>query len=480
MKHTIKPLKPTANHLVAVLVHSGNLAAAEKLVRKFYDRNMRIPRSAGEKGSRRLHLTDNRNFVFVGLGKGNAITSEDVRRAASSVVTLAHEQKFFRVTFVAAPTFESEHLSAIAEGAMLTDYQFGVYLPGEKLRQRLSMLVLTTNKEDLEAVNRGARIAEATCYTRDLVNEPVNTLNAVELANRAEALGKQFGFRTEVLNKAKIQSLKMGGLLAVNAGSVDPPTFTIMEWKPKNAVNKKPVVLVGKGVTYDTGGLSLKETPGSMDTMKCDMAGAAAVIGTMCGLAALQIPVHVIGLAPATDNRPGFNAMAPGDVLRMYDGTTVEMLNSDAEGRLLLADALAYAKKYNPGLVIDLATLTGAAIIVIGNNGTVMTSTASDKVTHDLMNSGERTGERMVRMPLWEEFKESLRSDIADMRNIGGKPAGSITPAIFLQHFTNYPWIHLDIAGPAFITAQDSYRGKWATGVGVRLLLDFLSTYSEE
>jgi leucyl aminopeptidase len=325
------------------------------------------------------------------------------------------------------------------------------------------------------AVSEAVKVAKAVCITRDLVNEPVVSLTAQELSNRASKLGKEFGFHTEVFNKAKIQSLKMGGLLAVNAGSPDPPTFTILEYKPKNATNKKPIVLVGKGVVFDTGGLSLKETPGSMDSMKCDMAGAGAVIGTLCALSSLKLPVHVIGLIPATDNRPGGNAITPGDVITMHNGTTVEILNTDAEGRLILADALSYAKKYNPELVIDLATLTGAAVIIIGNGGTVMASTASAAVNEALLESGERVYERMVHLPLWEEFKDQLKSDIADLKNIGGKPAGSLTAAKFLEQFTSFPWIHLDIAGPAFLASPDSYRGKNGTGVGVRLLTDFIS-----
>jgi len=286
-------------------------------------------------------------------------------------------------------------------------------------------------------------------------------------------MGKHAGFSVEVLNKAKIKQLKMGGLLAVNAGSVDEPTFSIMEYKPKNPKNKNPYVLVGKGVVYDTGGLSLKPTPNSMDLMKCDMAGGAAVGCAMYAIAKAKLNVHVIGLVPATDNRPGFNAFAPGDVITMMDGTTVEMLNSDAEGRMILADALHYAKRYKPELTIDLATLTGAAAAAIGSFGIVGMGNAKQKQKDKLYTSGFNVHERIAEFPFWEEYDELIKSDIADQKNLGGPYGGSITAGKFLVKYTDYPYYHLDIAGPAFLTGKDSYRGKGGTGYGVRLLFDF-------
>ena len=269
----------------------------------------------------------------------------------------------------------------------------------------------------------------------------------------------------------------MGGLLAVNKGSQDPPTFNILEYKAKNAKNKKPLILVGKGVVYDTGGLSLKPTPNSMDTMKCDMAGAAAVAGAMYAVAKAKLPVHVIGLIPATDNRPGEKAYTPGDVITMYSGLTVEVLNTDAEGRMILGDALSYAKKFNPELVIDLATLTGAAVAAIGTFGSVVMGTGENKMDK-LKQSGDHVFERLAEFPFWEEYDELIKSDIAEIKNIGGPYGGSITAGKFLHRFTDYPWIHIDIAGPAFLNASDSYRGKGGTGVGVRLLFDFIKNYS--
>jgi leucyl aminopeptidase len=249
-----------------------------------------------------------------------------------------------------------------------------------------------------------------------------------------------------------------------------------MEYKPAKAKNKKPYVLVGKGVVYDTGGLSLKPTANSMDMMKCDMAGAAAVGCALYAIAKAKLDVHVIGLVPATDNRPGFNAFAPGDIITMMDGSTVEMLNSDAEGRMILADALHYAKRYKPELTIDIATLTGAAMAAIGNFAIVGMGTAAEKQKEAIKQSGLNVFERIAEFPFWDEYADLIKSDIADQKNLGGPLAGAITAGKFLEKFTDYPYYHLDIAGPAFIPAKDGYRAKGGTGVGVRLFFDLLKT----
>lgn len=263
--------------------------------------------------------------------------------------------------------------------------------------------------------------------------------------------------------------------MAVNKGSIDPPTFTVMEYKPARAVNKSPIVLVGKGIVYDTGGLSLKSTANSMDHMKCDMGGAAAVAGTMYAIAKNKSKVHVVGLVPATDNRPGLNAYAPGDIVRMRDGLSVEVMNTDAEGRMVLADGLSWAKNYKPELVIDLATLTGAALRTVGPTGVAAMEKDSGKHLDRLRDSGNKVYERLFEMPLWREYREMLKSDIADIKNLGGPFAGAQTAGKFLEHFTDFPWIHLDIAPVAWSYHLEGYRLKNGTGAGVRLLFDFLS-----
>jgi len=322
-------------------------------------------------------------------------------------------------------------------------------------------------------------IIDASYAVRTLVNEPLSYLTATQLAKEIAAMGKQAGFKVRTLNKAQIVKEKMGGILSVNRGSIDPPTFSIMEYKPAKTINKKPIVLIGKGVVYDTGGLSLKPTPNSMDRMKSDMSGAALVAGAMYTAAKLKLPLHIVALVPATDNRPGENAYVPGDVVKMYSGATVEVLNTDAEGRMLLGDALHFAKRYKPELVIDFATLTGAASAAVGEHGIVCMGTADDKTKQSFAASGTRQYERLVEYPLWDEYGEQIRSDVADIKNIGGSTGGAITAGKFLQHFTDYPWMHFDIAGVSFATAKKGYLTPGGTGYGMRMLIDFLLHYGK-
>jgi len=363
---------------------------------------------------------------------------------------------------------------AFVEGMALSNYKFTNHKSKKEKKKNITIYVY--KNDDSNTLLEIERLANAVKLTKDLVNTPFSHLKATDLARLAKEAGKNSGFKTTIFNKKKIQSLKMGGLLAVNQGSIDEPTFSILEWKPKNAKNKKPIILVGKGIVYDTGGLSLKPTKG-MDIMKVDMAGAGTVIGAMHAIASNKIPKHVIGLVPATDNRPSGNAYAPGDVVTMFNKSTVEVLNTDAEGRMILADALSYAEKYNPKIVIDLATLTGAAARAIGHFGIVSMQKNAKKYHEELEGAGHRTHERLAEMPFWDDYDELIKSDIADIKNIGGPFAGAITAGKFLSNFINYPWIHLDIAGPAYVTSKYGYRGKGATGMGVRLLYEFVKKH---
>lgn len=370
---------------------------------------------------------------------------------------------------------EKEILLALAEGFLLGAYRFSKYFTKENAKEQfVEQLFVYSQRVEEKDLTELSNIVDAVYAVRDMVNEPVSELNAVMLAHTIEEHCTSVGCKVEIFDKAKIEALKMGGLLAVNKGSVDPPSFTIVEWKPDNAINAQPIVLVGKGIVYDTGGLSLKPTGDSMDYMKSDMSGAAIVAGVMKAVAANKLPIYLIALAPATDNRPSGNAYAPGDVVTISNGTTVEVLNSDAEGRMILADALVFAKKYNPQLVIDLATLTGAASVAIGPYALVAMGTASEEVKSRLNDSAFRVFERLVEFPLWSEYGELIKSDIADLKNVGGKYAGAITAGKFLEYFTDYPWMHFDIAGVAFNKSKDSYRVKGGTGFGLRLLYDFL------
>jgi leucyl aminopeptidase len=400
---------------------------------------------------------------------------EKCRKAGDGFLSSVNKHKLERVVLVDLAN-QNELILALAEGMALGNYQFLKYRKEKKKEQNtLNEIAIVSNGLTAGQVNALENVVDGVCRARTLVNEPQSYLTATRLAAEFVKLGIEGGFKVSVLNKARIKSLKMGGLLAVNQGSIQPPTFTIMEWKPRNAKNKKPYVLIGKGVVYDTGGLSLKPTPSSMDYMKSDMAGAAAVACAIYTIAKNKLPIHVIALVPATDNKLAEDAYVPGDVITMMSGLTVEVLNTDAEGRLILGDALHFAKRFKPELVLDFATLTGAAAAAVGPYGIVCMGTAGEESRIQLRKSGEYIYERLAEFPFWDEYDELIKSDIADMKNIGGPVGGAITAGKFLQRYTDYPWMHFDIAGPSFLHANASYRGKGGTGVGVRLLSHFFA-----
>lgn len=397
---------------------------------------------------------------------------EQLRLFGNKALALANQHKYNQL-HIDAVGFNSDEMYAIAEGAALSNYQFLQY-KSEKSINTVAEISVGSNHLSKTQIEQLSIITESVFMARNWVNTPVMDLDAVGFAKQMEKAAKSAGIKTEVLTKKQIQSLKMGGLLAVNLGSKTPPTFTIMEYKPAKCVNKQPLVLVGKGVVYDTGGLSLKPTPNSMDHMKCDMAGGATVAAAIYAIAKAKLPYYVVALVPATDNRPGEMAYTPGDVITMYDKQTVEVLNTDAEGRMLLGDALAYAKKYKPELVMDFATLTGAAAAAIGPFATVFMGTANEEVKQNLKQIGQTLHERLAEFPFWDDYADLLKSDIADMKNIGGPIAGAITAGKFLEKFTDYPWLHFDIAAPAYLDKPEGYRPKNGTGTGVRLIFEFV------
>ncbi len=406
-----------------------------------------------------------KHYMYVVKTKGKNL--EEIRKAANKIHTAVKNEE--EITVIGQ---KDDFLEAFIEGIYLSDYQFLKYF-SDKDKKKNKLKSVRVKGISQKKIDELKNVIESVLWARTLVNEPVSYLDAVRLAMEIQKKRVDDGLKIKVLHKKEIEELGMGGLLAVNKGSEIPPTFTIMEWKPKNAKNKKPIVLVGKGVVYDTGGLSLKPTPHSMDLMKSDMGGAAMMAGTMDALAKNKVPVYVVALIPATDNRPGKNAYAPGDIVKMYDGTTVEVLNTDAEGRMILADAIAYANKYKPEVIIDAATLTGAAVRAIGDKAAIFMGNAPRKYFKQLEKSGNKVHERLVEFPFWDEWTEEMKSDIADLKNIGGGNAGMITAGKFLEHFAKQHYIHIDIAGPAFLESAQDYKGKGGTGFGVRLLYDF-------
>lgn len=408
---------------------------------------------------------------------------EELRKTAYNLRKLIKENNHSDLVITSEMAYKGA-IEDFAEGLLLSFYAFDKYKtePGkEKNKNYPSRLLLQGGIEDSE-INWLIDITDAVYFTRDLIKEPVNQLNATSLAGEIKKRGESAGFSVEVLTKGKIEALKMGGLLAVNKGSVDPPVFCILEWHPANSLNTKPIVLTGKGVVYDTGGLNIK-TGEYMSGMNGDMAGAAIVTGVLYMVAKTKIPLHIIGLIPSTDNRPGGNAYTQGDIITMFNKTTVEVGNTDAEGRLILADAISYASKYSPELIIDIATLTGSAAMTFGNQAIAVMTNADRKYFKLLEECGNDVYERIAELPFWDEYGELLKSDNADLKNIGGREAGAIIAGKFLEHFAEFPLIHLDIAGTEMLKKDNFYRLKGGVASGLRLLSTFLrriaSGYSE-
>ncbi len=416
-------------------------------------------------------------FIYIKAEKEKHYTDENIRKAAFKINNELNSAKSKKILLINAET-DSKNTYSFLEGFLLSNYSFNKYFFKEKDNktkyvEEVKIFDKTLKTSSLEKL---LTIIEGVYIARDLVNEPFNSLNSIDLSKKIKELSNEAGFEAEILNKKQIEALKMGGILAVNKASDIPPTFTIMQWKPEKHKNEKPIIIVGKGIVFDSGGYSLK--PGQyMEDMKIDMAGAAATIATLYIVSKLKLPVYLIGFVPSTDNLIGKNGYVPGDIITMHNGMTVEIKNTDAEGRLILADALSYAKKYNPALVIDLATLTGAASRAIGDLACAMMTNADKKVRKTFRKSGNETFERVMEFPLWKEYNDMIKSDIADLKNIGGAEAGHITAAKFLENFTDYPWVHLDIAPNASLDKLSDYRGKGATGIPVRLLINFIENF---
>jgi leucyl aminopeptidase len=405
---------------------------------------------------------------------------EELRRTSYNLKNLIKENNHSELVITSHDAYKGA-VEDFAEGLLLSVYSFEKYKTvedkGEKKNYPKKLLLHgDIDDSDIEWLSD---LTDAVYFTRDLINEPVNHLNATALAGEIKKIGESAGFMVEVLTKGKIEALKMGGLLAVNKVSVDPPVFCILEWHPAKCVNNKPFILVGKGIVYDTGGLNIK-TGEHMAGMNGDMAGAAIVTGVLHTAAKTGMPLHIIGLVPSTDNRPGGNAYTQGDIITMYNKMTVEIGNTDAEGRLILADAISYASKYNPELIIDIATLTGSAAMTFGNQAIAVMTNADRKYFNILEECGKDVYERISELPLWDEYGELLKSDIADLKNIGGREAGAIIAGKFLERFAGFPLIHLDIAGTEMLRKDDFYRLKKGPGSGLRLLSAFLKRVAAE
>jgi leucyl aminopeptidase len=418
--------------------------------------------------------------IVVGIGKAQDLTLDKVRQAAGTAAKKARELGCKSVATVAIGAGgggldPQSAAQATVEGMVLGLYEFRVHksTPAENGAIE-SVTLVELDAARLPAVKQGARVgrilADATNFTRDLVNQPSNHMTPHILAHAAQDMAAKNGLKCQVFNVEQIAELGMGAMLGVTKGSDEPPQFIILEHKPDVG---QPVIFVGKGITFDSGGISLKPGEG-MGAMKGDMAGAAAVIGAMQAVAQLDLPLHVVALAPACENLPSGHAYKPGDVLKAMNGKTIEVISTDAEGRLILADALCYADRYKPSAVVDLATLTGACVVALGENVAAGIFSNDDALSAKLREAGTQAGEKLWPLPLYEEYKDKIKSEVADMKNTGGRSGGVGTSAIFLKEFTSYPWAHLDIAAMDFDDKGGPYQPKGATGFGVRTLVEFL------
>jgi leucyl aminopeptidase len=410
-------------------------------------------------------------ILFVGLGKKDKVSSEQVIQAGGKAAAYLRNMGMQRLS-LSTSLLSSLDLSAadFVEGALLGIYTFKKYIEEKDKKKIKSLTVLSKNSNDLAAKLRYAGVvSSAVCSARDLINTPANDMTPTHLAETARSLRKA-NLSVKVLEKRDVSKLGMGAYLSVAKGSKEPPKFIILEYK---GVKGPPLVLIGKSITFDSGGISLKPADG-MEKMKYDMAGGAAVLGIFKALSELRLPVHVIGILPATENLIGESATRPGDVVRAINGKTIEIISTDAEGRMTLADAIAYARRFKPKGIIDIATLTGACSIAFGNVAIAMMG--NDRELLDIIKrSGDNVYERVWEMPLFKEYGEYIISEIADCKNSGGRSGSLMSSAYFLSEFAgDVPWVHLDIAGTAWQEKERPYSPKGASGIGVRLIINLI------
>ena len=417
--------------------------------------------------------------ALIGAGKAEEFDAERLRRMASTAALAARQRQVKRLAFAHRGQMDAAAgVQAIAEGVLLANFRADRYKSGDRgagLLEELTVLMPGGDPSLARAVERGRILGECCNLSRDLCNEPSNVLTPAVFADRAAALGREAGLAVEILDEKEIARLGMGLLLGVARGSAEPPRVIVLRHDPPGAQSAPVLGLVGKGVTFDTGGISIKPADG-MERMKDDMAGGAAVVCAMRALALLGAPIKVVGVVPATENMPGGRAIKPGDVLTGASGKTVEVINTDAEGRLILGDGLWYAQRLGATHLVDVATLTGACVVALGKAASGLFG-QPDAWVDVVRSTALRAGDRCWPMPLYEDYAEQLRSEVADMMNSGGRPAGSCTAAMFLKEFAGgLPWAHLDIAGTAWADEAKPWQIKGATGVAVRTLAELAFT----
>jgi leucyl aminopeptidase len=506
VKHTTQGLEKYKGDMLVYFVHQQNKkvpACDNKLVQDTMKLAFKAGDFSGREGEILLFYPSGKGklqakrILVVGLGKAeetvanNGVAVADVwrenyRKAGGRVSETALKTKAEKILVVVPEPFILEKQDAVeclTEGLILGAYQFKKYKktkeeddPGASIAE-IQIFTEKAEKDILQGLNRGRIAALSACAARDMANEPGNVWTPTSFAEFGRKLARTYKLNCKVLSKTDMLRLKMGGILGVNSGSAQPPKMVILEYK--TATRNPTLLLVGKGLTFDSGGISLKP-PKGMEEMKFDMCGGAAVLGLMQAVGEEKPKgINVVAVVPATENLPGPSALKPGDIITIYGGKTVEVLNTDAEGRLILADALAYGiKQYKPRAVVDLATLTGAVVIGLGHHRTGLLSN-NDELARQVMAAGDRSGEPLWRLPLGPEYSKQIKSTVADIKNIGNRSAGTITAAAFLQEFVgDTPWAHLDIAGTAYNFTEKSYvPNKAPSGIGVRTLLELIRNW---
>jgi leucyl aminopeptidase len=418
-----------------------------------------------------------RRLLLLGAGKKEDFSNEAARKMAGTAARALRGKKARNFAFLRRSELPiGESAQAVTEGALISLFDPDKYHTSDKTDNQLESMTLVVADADLDAVKRsierGRVIAEAVNFAREIINEPANVINPTELARRAEEVAKDYGLELDVLDEARMKDLGMGSLLGVAQGSAEPAKMIVLTYTPK-AESNETIAIVGKGVTFDTGGISIKPSDG-MEKMKYDMAGGATTIGALRAIAQLKPSVNVIGIVPAVENMPGGRAQRPGDVVRAMTGKTIEVINTDAEGRLILADAVAYARKLGATKIVDLATLTGAVSIALGDVYVALLGTNQEWLDQ-VIAAGKKAGEKIWQLPLDKEYREQIKSEIADIKNVGGRKAGTITAAYFIREFVeDTPWAHLDIASTAWNESGKSHLAVGPTGVCLRTLVNLV------
>ncbi|HXH92453.1 MAG TPA: leucyl aminopeptidase [Thermoanaerobaculia bacterium] len=477
---TREPKVAKADHLFVLIAENSkpDVAVAAQAMKAIAD--------AGFTGKADESLTtvagEPKKITLLGIGKQEALTIRILRTALYSVAKMAKKQRDRNIIIVlpySVAKLDADATTRIAASALSgSDYKYDTYIT-KKEDKSLPISAQFVPPEGVDAKRakqldlEAKAVAAGIRTVRDLGNAPGNLVTATFIGHRAEEVAKEIGIKCTVYGKREIEKMKMGGLLAVNKGSAEEPRFIVLEYAPRKAT--KHVALVGKGITFDSGGISIKPSD-KMEEMKFDMCGAAAVIGTIQAAAMLALPVRVTGVIASTDNLPSGSAYKPGDIITTMSGKTIEIVNTDAEGRVILSDALHYASELKPDHIIDYATLTGACVVALASEAAGLFSN-NDELAQKLIECGERVGERLWRLPEWDDYKELIRSEWADMKNSGGRWGGATTAAVFLKEFVNCPsWAHLDIAGTAYAEHETSREARGATGAGVRVTVAFLES----